>query len=86
MKCEHFDTSDRSGGYVETVGNGLGATHHAVTFEVVEFTTAGNVRRKVRLRLDLYDAAKIAKLVQLALNMRDDHTQRLRNLAAGQGY
>jgi hypothetical protein len=79
-----FDTSERSRGCVDTAGGEY--THSWISFEVLEFNRNGNVRRKVNIKLDLFDAAMVAGLFQKAMRLRASHSERLASIADGTGY
>jgi len=78
---ENLDISDVSRGYAEVVETAPNGSW--VEIEAVEFTKKGNIKRQLRLRLDIFSAANIACRVHSAITAQEQHAKRLRTMAGG---
>lgn len=84
MTTQHFNLNEKGRGHAEVVD--MAPNGAWVTIEFCEYTQHGNAKAITRFKIDLFDAANIARRVHEAVNRQAHHVKRIASMARGEGY
>jgi hypothetical protein len=84
MTTQRFHLNKKSRGHAEVVD--MAPNGSWVVIEFCEYTKSGNAKTIVRCKIDVYDAANIARRVHEAVHRQVQHVNRIGSMARGEGY